>query len=126
MTNQSLIIGIIIGFILCYLLVKNNDCSKLDKNIKTLIRQTARWSVAAIQDKNPLIAVLHANYGTGYLGALRDIATDQQIKNATGIDIREFSKHIIDIQEKTTKYASFKCPQFAPEMSYLAKIAGDL
>ena len=79
-----------------------------------------------MQDKNALIAALYANYRTGYLGALKDIATDQQIKDATGINIRKFSKHIIDIQEKTTKYASSKCPQFAPKISYLAKIAGNV
>lgn len=38
-----------------------------------LIRQVARWSTAGKQDKNSMIAVLHANYGAGYLWALKDI-----------------------------------------------------
>lgn len=120
-----LIIGVIIGFIICCGTINKNS-DGFNNRIKTLLRQTARWSVAAMQDKNPLIAVLHANYGTGYLGALRDIATDGQIMEASGVDIRQFSKKIIAIQEKTTKYASMKCPQFAPKMSYLARIAGDI
>ena len=52
------------------------------ENIQKLTRQAARWSTAAAQDDSPLIAVLHANYGAGYLWALKDIATAKQIKNA--------------------------------------------
>ena len=46
--------------------------NQLSKNINTLIRQAARWSVAAQQDESPIIALLHANYGAGYLWALKD------------------------------------------------------
>ena len=35
--------------------------------VNKLLRQTARWSTAAKQDNNSMIAVLHANYGAGYL-----------------------------------------------------------
>jgi hypothetical protein len=32
------------------------------KTIRTLIRQSARWALAAQQDESPIIALLHANY----------------------------------------------------------------
>ena len=37
------------------------------RTIRTLLRQSARWALASQQDKSPLIALLHANYGAGYL-----------------------------------------------------------
>ena len=44
--------------------------------LKALIRQTARWTAASQQDKSPMISLLHANYGAGYLQALELIAAD--------------------------------------------------
>ena len=74
------------------LLIVQKDMEKTHKNmdeeIKTLVRQAARWSSAAKQDKNPMIAVLHSNYGAGFLWALKDIATQDQIEKATGIKYR--------------------------------------
>ena len=52
----------------------------LKKNIEKLVRQSARWSTATKQDKNPLIAVLHANYCAGYLWALKEIVSNEESK----------------------------------------------
>jgi len=98
------------------------------KTIKTLIRQCARWAVAAQQDKSPLVALLHANYAAGYLWALRDIASDEDIKKIADLDILTFQKKITDIQDKSTKLVSKKCPQFVGTHSDLSlvKLAGDM
>lgn len=102
-------------------------CSKSDKSntIRTLTRQAARWSTAAIQDQNILIAVLHANYAAGYLWALRDIATDNEIYIATGINILKFRDEIINIQDDITKRLISTCPSFSPSKTYLSQIAGE-
>ena len=42
-----------------------------------------------------MIAVLHANYGAGYLWALKDIATDSEIQKATGINLGDFENEIV-------------------------------
>lgn len=49
---------------------KPSNKEKINNIIKTLVRQSARWSVAASQDTNIMIAVLHSNYGAGYLWVL--------------------------------------------------------
>lgn len=103
----------------------NNSNCKYDI-IRTLLRQSARWSIAASQDKNAMIAVLHANYGVGYLWALKDIATDQEILEATNIDILQFRDNVVKIQDNVTKYMASLCPEYAPTDSYLARIAGEL
>lgn len=43
-----------------------------ESNIKKLVRQTARWAIAADQDNNGYIANLHATYAMGYLMATRE------------------------------------------------------
>ena len=131
--NRTLVIGLIIGIILSYLLIeiknncwiKNDSQTNLNKILNNLIRQSARWSVAAEQDKNPMIAVLHANYGAAYLWAADSIATSSQIETATGINYLDFRKKIIDIQKMVTVKMASVCPQFAPEPSALTKIAGE-
>tara|TARA_B100000378_G_scaffold118661_1_gene95213 strand:- start:192 stop:554 length:363 start_codon:yes stop_codon:yes gene_type:complete len=97
------------------------------KTIKTLLRQSARYTAAAEQDKNPMIALLHANYGIAYLWALRDIANDNDIKAATNIDIHKFVNKVTNIQDKLTKKVSGICPSMADNGDkYLLKLAGDL
>jgi hypothetical protein len=117
-----LIIGIYIG---SYINIKEHQCSKRLKNIiNTLIRQSARWSTASGQDKSPIIAVLHANYGVGYLSALKEIVTEEEIKQYSGINLQKFSKQIIQQQDKATLYAVKNCKNYAKDLNpYLAKIA---
>lgn len=107
----------------CYLY--NNNYDLLKKNIQTLVRQAARWSTAAKQDDSSMIAVLHANYGAGYLWAVKDIATDDQIAKAAGIDIRTFENEIIKIQDQATVRMSQLCSDYGPEPSYLTTLGGE-
>ena len=125
------IILIILILLVAYKLNTNNHNSSLRKrdieNIKTLVRQCSRWAAAAEQDKSPIINLLHANYGAGFLWALKDIYTDQEIQQAANINILEFEKKIIHIQDKSTKIVSKNCPQFYKDLDqYLLKIGGDL
>lgn len=106
------------------LLISKPETFQNDNHIKALVRQAARWSVAAEQDKNPLIKVLHANYGAGYLWALLDIAKPEDIEKTSNIDFDKFKNKILEIQDNATKEASKVCPQFSPG-SYLAKIGGE-
>lgn len=131
---KSVLVGFILGTVLLYSIISiNKNCwlrsdsqALLDNIIKTLVRQTARWSSAALQDKSPLIAVLHANYGVAYLWALKDIATSEQIKQATNVDQLEFEKKITDIQDKVTKDAIKLCADFNPTTNaYLSTLAGE-
>jgi hypothetical protein len=104
-----------------------NSVFKKNTQIKTLIRSCARWALASLQDKSPLIAILHANYGAGYLWALKEIFTDYEIYRATGIDIIFFTKKITDIQDLATKRLTSTCPEFINHLDYnLLKIAGEI
>ena len=134
MKINPLYLGIIIGIIASTLLqqipslIKKWKCGATDSKediIRTLLRQSARWSTAAAQDENPMIAVLHANYGAGYLYALKDIATPEEIVNATGVDISKYKKAIVDAQDMATVSAIKACPNFGPEPTYLTSLGGE-
>lgn len=122
-------LGVIITFLLlevrdrCF--IKNNAKILQYEIIRKLTRQAARWTTAGKQDKNPLIAVLHANYGAGYLWALKDIANTEDIKDASGIDMLKFENEITKIQDRTNLNLIKICPKFSPDNSYLSKIGGE-
>ena len=128
----GLILGLILGVIITYILIEvrksciiRNKAYNVKKEIiSVLVRQAARWSTASLQDNNPLIAVLHANYGAGYLWALKDIATSEEIENITSIDALKFEREITSTQDLATKKAIKICPKFAPK-GYLSKIGGE-
>jgi len=128
---NNFIIGFIAGVIIIYLLIEiKNKCwistptqQKLNEIIQVLVRQSARWSTAAKNDMNPLIAVMHANYGAGYLWALKDIATPEEVKTATGVDFLKLQAEIVKVQDNTTLALAKVCPEYAPEKSYLTSIA---
>ena len=110
--------------------LKNKNKTKknlnMDQVIEVMVRSCSRWAVASLQDRSPLIAVLHANYAAGYLWALQDCFTDDQIYNATGIDIIKFQKRITQVQDKATRGLVSVCPDYANGLDvYLSKISGE-
>ena len=107
-------------------LMMQNKTRGMKKSIEKLVRQSARYATAAQQDSSPVIAVLHANYASAYLYALKDIATESQIHNATGIDVKKFKEHVTNVQDMVTRKTSEKCPEFVGEVDiYLAQIGGE-
>ena len=115
----------LIGVIFVLYLMMQNKTRGMNKSIEKLVRQSARYAVAAQQDASPVIAVLHANYAAAYFYALKDIATESQIHNATGIDVKKFKEHVTNVQDMVTRKTAEKCPDFVGEVDvYLAQIGG--
>ena len=114
-----------IVIILLLLLQMTNE----NKNVylSTLLRQSARYAIAAQQDESPLIAVLHINYAAAYFYAAKDIATDREIFNATGVDVQDYKQHLSKIQDSVSRQAYGACPEFVGEVDlYMGKIAGNV
>ena len=108
------------------IVMMQNKTRGMKHSIEKLIRQSARYATAAQQDKSPVVAILHANYAAAYLYALKDIANESQIHNATGIDVKKFKEHIINVQDSVTKKTTETCPEFAGQVDiYLAEIGGE-
>lgn len=116
------IILVIIIIITLYKLkkhVKEDDKIK----IKKLVRQTARWATAAEQDINPYIANLHATYSLGYLMALREIYTDQEILDESGVNIRKLEMEITEVMDNAINKLAIICPGGQPKNEYLARLS---
>jgi hypothetical protein len=115
-------------YMILYMILNNKIVSKnvYEKQIKAILRGSSRFALASLQDKSPLIALLHANYATGYFWALKDAFTDQQISQTTGLNILEYQNKITDIQDSITKKILNLCSDFASELDLnLAKTAGE-
>ena len=54
------------------------------EGLKTQVRQVLRWIAAAKQDQDPGVQFLHASYAVGNVDILRQVASDQDILQATG------------------------------------------
>ena len=116
----------LIAIIFILYLMMQNKTRGMNKAIEKLVRQSARYAVAAQQDASPVIAILHANYAAAYFYALKDIASESQIHNATGIDVKKFKEHVTNVQDMVTRRTSEKCPDFVGEVDiYLAQIGGE-
>ena len=115
--------------IVIFLLPKRSNNTTTDEDkIKSLVRQASRWAVASAQDENPMIAVLHGNYGAGYLWSLLDIYKPEQIEDAMGdgFDFNEFRKRIVDVQDNATKSMARACPKYTEGLEpYLSKLSGE-
>jgi len=116
----------LIAVIFVLYLMMQNKTRGMNMAIEKLVRQSARYAVAAQQDESPVIAILHANYAAAYFYALKDIASESQIHNATGIDVKKFKAHVTNVQDMVTRKTSEKCPDFVGEVDiYLAQIGGE-
>ena len=107
----------------------SNTSTKNKKIVDTLVRQSARYALAAEQDLSPLIAVLHANYAAGYLWALKDVVNENEINAIIGENkLKQLEEYIKKVQDDITRKASNMCPQYVgtPSNLEIAKLAGDL
>ena len=86
------------------------------ESLNTLIRGCARWAIASKQDTSPLISLLHANYAAGYLWAIKDIYTGEEIYKLTGMNIINFQNEITSLQDNATRKVTNRCPMFAKEL----------
>jgi hypothetical protein len=107
---------LILFLILVLVFVVFRTDTPLDKQIRILYRQTARYAVASLQDDSPVIKTLHANYAMGYLMALKDLTTTEQFASATGDNLLSFERKIAAIQDASTVNLVGECPDLMPDV----------
>jgi len=63
-----------------------------------------------------MIAVLHANYGVGYMMSLQSIASDDELERMLGVsDLRGIFKEVERAQHTATIKMATTCPGIAPK-----------
>jgi hypothetical protein len=114
----------LIAAVFVLILMMQNKTRGIKSSIEKMVKQAAQYAITAQQDSSPILSVRHANYAVGHLHALGNIATDTQIHNATGIDVKKFREHIMNVQDMVTKKTVDKFPDFEGHVDmYLSEIA---
>ena len=109
--------------IVILVLIMQNRSRGTKSSIEKMVKQAAQYAITAQQEVSPVMSVRHANYAVAHLYALGNIATDTQIHNATGIDVKKFREHITNVQDMTTKKTVDKFPDFAGQVDmYLSEM----
>lgn len=88
--------------------------ASLDAVIRELGRQAVRWRIAALQDAEPAVAVLHANYAVAYALALRQVAEDDEIQRVTGKTGKKLQDEAAMAQDRAAKMLAARCPSVVP------------
>lgn len=91
--------------------------------IRVLLRQAARYAIAAEQDLNPLIAVLHADYAAGMIYAIQAAWPEWQFREATGLWFRAVLAEVVRIQDAAHRKMAAACPSVAPANGILERLA---
>jgi len=99
---EALIAVVVVVVVLVIFMSRTSYATGDDALVRTLYRQAARYAVASIQDDAEVIQMLHANYAMGYLLALKDVASTEDFKRATGEDLNAFERKIAQIQDDAT------------------------
>jgi hypothetical protein len=85
-----------------------NQPSKVYQLLKIYTRQCLRWSYASTQDKNPVIALLHADYGNAYLMVIKDYLQYFEIsfetfEKVTELKLKDLESYILKNQDIALK-----------------------
>jgi hypothetical protein len=72
-----------------------------------------------MQDEEPLIAVLHANYAADRIFALREVASDAEVFEVSAadgdpVDARSLEDAIKRVQDEVTRRLVVRCPSVQP------------
>jgi hypothetical protein len=108
----------------------NGDCLDEVKiyvggKLNVLVRQASRYANAAEQDLNPLVALLHAYYAAGYMGAVSDLVTPAEFDAQRFVMTwQQFSTKIKGIQDSTTEKAVKACPELAKHLDPMLALMG--
>lgn len=117
--------SILILIVLCISFLYTHREPEINSIIKKVFHQMARWSTASTQDDNPVVAVLHANYGVGYMLVLKEITSDEDLERILGVqNIRKLFDEVQEIQNKATLNLAKHCNNIYPNTE-LAKYGGE-
>jgi len=118
--RQNVFILCVVVFIMILLIAKLTEREHMDitnkpKVIKSLTRQAFRWYFASMQDSNPIVKGLHADYAVAYADILKQVATREEIMETTHIDIDEFINSANAQQDAYIVEIAQLCPDLIPK-----------
>ena len=70
---------------------------------RTLVEQSLKWHALSEQDRQPIVAMQHANYAMAYINAARHLESDVNLERLTKRDMYQLVKELEARQRSTTK-----------------------
>lgn len=115
-------VGAVVVVILLVLLSKwavkaSGSTKEFNDAIQRLVSQSSQWGMAASQDSSILLRLMHANYAIAYLRAAKLLASEQDIKKITSIDVYELQRALEDQQQNEVARLADTCPALKSETS---------
>ena len=81
---------------------------------KQLVSESTQWHIAAQQDTNEALALMHASYAVACATAARQLVDDAELTRQTGVHMQELMMILNDTQQKTFQALFQSCPMIAP------------
>ena len=130
---NTFLIGFIVGMVLIFTLLEiKNKCwigsdakQERQRVVNILLRGVGRWATAAKNDDSPMIRLLHSNYAAGYLWAILDAFSTNDIEEVSQVPYQKIRDEVSNTQDWSTRLVLKVCPQFGPPESVLTRIAGE-
>jgi len=82
---------------------------------RKLVQHASQQALAAVQDDNPLMSLMHINTAIAYVAAARRMMSAGDLARVTGVDIDELSRMLDDRQLQVMQRLHQACPALLPE-----------
>ena len=101
--------------------VRNPVAKETIAQTDTLLKAANKWAVAAQQDANIVMQLMHICYAKAYVTSLRRILSDEQIQKAHRVDMVNLEQSMEALQQKTLSALAEKAPNIMPEGEFAVR-----
>ena len=89
------------------------------KQLNRIVQQSMKWHSSAMQDSDPLVRLIHANYALAYAQAARSFTgADLSLERLSGVRVPDLMYALEDDQKKALQTVVNTCPQIRPTGMY--------
>jgi hypothetical protein len=88
---------------------------KFARDVKALVKESARWSAVAEQDTNLMLRVLHSTYALAYLNAARTLQPDKDLERLSSVKVDEMHAQQQAAQQAALQKVAAAHPTIMPE-----------
>ena len=113
-----LMVILIIALLAKWVSSRQSYSNDMVRQIKHVLSEAARWQAMCQQDQNVAMALMHANYAVAYVNVVRQLMTDENIRNSAGVNMQEFVMQLHETQQRCLQALSQICPAVQPDNQY--------
>lgn len=110
-----IVVGLVVVGVLWALSSSSAAKNALDSRaINNLVKSAAQWNARALQDTNPVIGLMNANYAVAYLNVARSLGSDSDVEKKGRVSVDQMSKELEATQSKFMHSLTDACPSIVP------------